>query len=424
MFKTRKRKPFKFEGFVPYDKSITHRALILGLIASGETIVEGFSKCRDCLNTLNCLKKLGSEIEIKENILILKSKGINSLKTPLSPLYVGNSGTTIRLLLGALAGSNVQTVTISGDSSIKKRPMLRVINPLRKMGALIYNNTAPLTLRGKKLKGISYTIPMPSAQVKSSLLLAALNAEGKTILKGEILSRDHTERLLPLFGCEIQKTTTTLTVKPTFLKAAHIKIPGDISSASFLLALPLLVKGSIVTLKNVGLNITRLGILNIFKKMGASVDIKRTSFFGLEPVGDVTVELSGNLYGVEVKKEEIPFLIDEIPLLAVVATQAIGKTIIEGVEELRFKESNRLKAILLELKKLGVEIACLKNNLIITGPTKIKGGVVWHHNDHRIAMSLAIAGFASEIGVTVDGIDIAAISFPGFKEYLEVIKNL
>jgi len=369
---------------------------------------------------------LGVKIEREgATTLTVHGKGWKGLREPDQCLDVGNSGTTIRLLLGILAGSPFFS-TVYGDASIARRPMARVVEPLRRMGARIDGRAggrfAPLAVRGGELKGIEYHSPVASAQVKSCLLLAGLRAEGWTKVKEPHPSRDHTERMLKAFGAELSLGEGAVSVRGgQSLAGRHVRVPGDISSAAFLFAAALLVPGSRVTVRDVGINPTRTGILDVFRSMGAEVTVTPTDQWCGEPVGDVTVA-GGPLRGVEVGGDLIPRLIDEIPVLAVVATQAEGRTVIRDAAELKVKESNRIATVAEELRKMGAQVDETSDGLIIEGPTSLQGALLDSHGDHRIGMAMAVAGLASEGEVRVKGAEAISVSFPNFAEILKELE--
>ncbi|PRX40065.1 3-phosphoshikimate 1-carboxyvinyltransferase [Planifilum fimeticola] len=411
---------------VPGDKSISHRAVMLGAIADGTTRIENFLPGDDCHHTIECFQRLGVKIEREgATTLTVHGKGWKGLREPDQCLDVGNSGTTIRLLLGILAGSPFFS-TVYGDASIARRPMARVVEPLRRMGARIDGRAggrfAPLAVRGGELKGIEYHSPVASAQVKSCLLLAGLRAEGWTKVKEPHPSRDHTERMLKAFGAELSLGEGAVSVRGgQSLAGCHVRVPGDISSAAFLFAAALLVPGSRVTVRDVGINPTRTGILDVFRSMGAEVTVTPTDQWCGEPVGDVTVA-GGPLRGVEVGGDLIPRLIDEIPVLAVVATQAEGRTVIRDAAELKVKESNRIATVAEELRKMGAQVDETSDGLIIEGPTSLQGALLDSHGDHRIGMAMAVAGLASEGEVRVKGAEAISVSFPNFAEILKELE--
>ncbi len=420
-------KRIKGEIWVPKDKSISHRAAMLGAIAKGITEIEGFLMAQDCLSTLNCLEKMGTDIQIiqatdktKANIKIT-GKGLYGLKKPSTPLFVGNSGTTIRLLAGILAGQNFET-EITGDKSIVQRPMARIIEPLRLMGAQIYGlkkqDTAPLYIKGAKLKGINYALPVPSAQIKSAILFAGLYADGKTVVKEQVKSRDHTEIMLRSFGAGIQRENDHIILHPgEKLDARNIKIPGDISSAAFFIVAASILPGSEIVVKDVGINPTRTGIIDVLKEMGACINIQNQTCTNGEQAADIYVR-SASLRGVEVEAEVIPRIIDELPILAVAAAFADGVTTIKGAGELRVKESDRIEAICDGLSRLGADIKKTEDGLIIRGDDSLQGNKVSSFGDHRIAMSLAIAGLAASGQTQIDDADCIKVSYPDFFESL------
>ncbi|MFH1239184.1 MAG: 3-phosphoshikimate 1-carboxyvinyltransferase [bacterium] len=416
----------KLKGTIqmPGDKSISHRAIILGAIAEGKTRIKGFLRGEDCLNTIKIFRQLG--IDIEENSpagIVIKGKGLHGLSKPASFLDAGNSGTTLRLVSGILAGQNF-TSTITGDKSLSARPMKRIIAPLREMGAVIEareDNFAPLVITGGELKGINYVSQVASAQVKSCLLLAGLYSRGETTVTEPVKSRDHTERMLKYFGIEIKEKGLTVGVKnPARLTGQAITVPGDISSAAFFVIGAILLPDSRITIKNIGLNPTRTGILTVLKQMGAKIIIENEKTDGDEPVGDLIVK-AGALKGVKITGGLIPFLIDEIPILAVAATQAEGATEISGAGELRVKETDRIKAISSQLALMGARIEEKEDGMIIYGGTRLKGGCVNSFGDHRMAMSLVIAGLLAEGKTTVKNTECISTSLPGFMDILKQI---
>jgi 3-phosphoshikimate 1-carboxyvinyltransferase len=416
-------KPFHKTITVPGDKSISHRAIMFGSIAEGITTIDGFLPGADCLSTIACFEKLGVQVERTSATSVrVVGKSIHGLRQPASILDVGNSGTTIRLMMGILAGTSF-TSTLVGDSSIGKRPMDRVVNPLRQMGAVIDGKEdgryTPLTIEGSSLQGITYQSPVSSAQVKSAILLAGLSASGTTTVLEPAISRDHTERMLGAFGVQVDRQSNEASIKGgQQLSATHVTVPGDISSAAFFLAAALMVPSSTITIENVGLNPTRTGIIDVFRAMGAEVTVDEQQESSGEPIGSITITSDG-LKGIEIGGELIPRLIDEIPIIAVVATQAKGKTIIRDAAELKVKETNRISTTANELRKLGAQIEETEDGLIIEGPTPLQGGICDSHGDHRIGMAMAIAGLATEEAVVVNGADAIQVSFPGFYKLLQ-----
>lgn len=409
--------------FIPGDKSISHRSLILGSIAQGETRIYNFLNSLDCLKTLECMQALGTEIELgKDSFVKIKGKGLYGLQEPKDILDVGNSGTTIRLLTGLLSGQNFYSV-LNGDNSIRKRPMKRVVEPLRLMGANIWGKKdgqfAPLSVRGNKLNPLYYTLPVASAQVKTALLLAGLYATGETVIKEPLPTRDHTERMLEIMRADIKISSPEIKVMGgKELRGTDIFVPGDISSAAYLIAATSILTDSQIIIKQVGVNPTRTGIIEILKKMGTKIDILNYQVKSNEPQADLMTEYS-KLKGVEIKKENVPFLIDELPLIAVVATQAQGKTVVSGARELRVKETDRIDAIVSELKKMGADIEEREDGFAVNGPTRLQGAVCESYNDHRIAMSLAVAALLAEGKTVIKNSECIDISFPGFEKTLQ-----
>ena len=413
--------------YVPGDKSISHRSLILGSIAQGETRIYNFLNSLDCLKTLECMQALGVKIELDENNSVkIKGKGLYGLQEAKGILDVGNSGTTIRLLTGLLGGQSFYSV-LSGDDSIRRRPMKRVIEPLRLMGADIWGRKdgqfAPLSIKGSKLNPFQYTLPVASAQVKSALLLAGLYAAGGTIIKEPLLTRDHTEKMLEIIRADIKISPPEIKIKGgKELRGTDIFIPGDISSSAYFIAAASILRDSQIIIKQVGVNPTRTGIIEILKKMGTKIDILNSQMKSNEPQADLMIEYS-KLKGVEIKKENVPFLIDELPLIAVVATQAQGKTVVSGARELRVKETDRIKAIVSELKKMGADIEEREDGFVVNGPTRLQGAVCENYNDHRIAMSLAVAALLAEGKTVIKNSECISISFPGFEKTLQKLIN-
>jgi 3-phosphoshikimate 1-carboxyvinyltransferase len=409
----------KLEGQIniPGDKSISHRSVMFGAIANGMTTVTNFLKGEDCLSTIRCFRELGVKIEEKGDTLVIEGKGWNNIKEPIHVLDVGNSGTTIRLMLGLLSGRPIHT-TFIGDESIGKRPMNRVVVPLREMGAIIdgrqQGDFTPLSLRGGGLRPISYQLPIASAQVKSSLILAALQANGTTTIIEPAQTRDHTERMIRQFGGQVETEDLRITVPgPQTLKGTHVNVPGDISSAAFFLVAGAIIPEGNIRLKNVGLNPSRIGIIEVLNKMGAKMSILPDKDQSFEPVGDIIIEPS-LLNGTVIEGDVIPRLIDEVPIIALLATQANGKTIIKDAEELKVKETNRIDTVVNELLKLGADIKATDDGMIVNGPTKLHGGHVSSHGDHRIGMMLAIASLICNGEVVLEDADAISVSYPNF----------
>lgn len=405
---------------IPGDKSISHRSIMFGAIAEGKTTVTNFLTGDDCLSTIACFRKLGVKIELDEEKVIVYGQGLDGLVEPKDILDVGNSGTTIRLMLGILAGRPFFS-TLIGDDSIGKRPMTRVTKPLRSLGADIDGRNGgeytPISVRGGNLEGMEYQLPVASAQVKSSILLAGLQANGKTKVIEPSKTRDHTERMIKHFGGEVEVDGLSITVQGgQALKAADVHVPGDISSAAFFLVAGAIVPNSEIMLKNVGLNPTRTGILDVLEAMGADFEIvnEKESF---EPVGDIIIRTS-SLKGITIGGDTIPRLIDEIPVIALLATQAEGTTIIKDAEELKVKETNRIDTVVNELKKLGANIEATDDGMIIHGKTTLSGGSVNSHGDHRIGMMLAIAALICKEETTLENQEAISVSYPNFFSHL------
>ncbi|MEW6188876.1 MAG: 3-phosphoshikimate 1-carboxyvinyltransferase [Actinomycetota bacterium] len=406
---------------VPGDKSISHRALIIGSLTSGKTSILNFLSAADCLSTLACIQALDVRVEIlKPGSLIIHGVGLHGLKEPQDVLNVGNSGTTLRVLPGVLAGQNFFSV-LTGDQSIRRRPMDRVVDPLRQMGAQIWarnDGYAPIAILGRSLHGITYTMPISSAQVKTCLLLAGLLAEGKTIITEPHQSRDHTERMLKFLGADINIRGTSYSITgQSSLESGEISIPGDVSSTAFLIVGALITPQSELIIKDVGVNPTRTGALEVLKKMGAHIELEDFCVKSDEPRADILVK-SSKLSGVTIGGEIIPRLVDELPVLAVAATQAEGITVVKDAQELRVKETDRISATCTNLRKLGADIEELEDGFIVKGPTKLKGTVCRSYGDHRMAMALSIAGLVAEGTTIIEGSECIDISFPGFEKAL------
>lgn len=413
---------------VPGDKSISHRAIMFGSIAEGETTIENFLAGEDCLSTISCFRKLGVDIQQAGTNVTINSKGWKGLQEPTDLLDVGNSGTTIRLMSGILSSLPFQT-RISGDESIAKRPMTRVVEPLRLMGASINGREngkyTPLTINGGQLNGITYELPVASAQVKSSILLAGLQAKGKTIVIEKEQTRNHTETMLKNFGGKIVSEGNRITVEGNqqHLKGTHVTVPGDISSAAFFLVAGAIVPNSSITLKNVGLNETRTGIINVLQNMGASINVIQTNDReAAEPIGNIEISTSA-LKGTNINGSIIPKLIDELPIIALLATQAEGTTVISDAKELKVKETNRIDTVVTELSKLGANITATEDGMIIQGKTKLRGSKVTSYGDHRIGMMLAIAALIAEGEMILENPEAIAVSYPSFFEHIEQLIN-
>lgn len=412
---------FSGEMDVPGDKSITHRALMLGSIARGVTEVRGFLDAEDCRSTMGCLNTLGATINVRGRRLFVHGKG-GQLQAPTAELDAGNSGTTARLLAGILAGSHFES-KITGDSSLQQRPMKRIVEPLKAMGAEIEGaaggDNLPLTIKGKNLKAVHYKSPKASAQVKSAVLLAALYAEEETVFEEPYQSRDHTELMLKHFGAQLVAEPGLVKIKGRqTLQGKLVLVPGDISTAAFFMVAAAILPGSEVLLKNVGVNPTRTGIIDVLKEMGAHLEIENPRKWGMEPVGNIRVKGGRPLKGVEVKGEIIPRLIDEIPILAVAAAVAEGETIIGDASELRVKESDRISDLAGQLKRLDIAISEKEDGFVIRGGKPLKGAELDSCGDHRIAMALAVAGLVASGETAVNAAEVVAVSFPGFMQSL------
>lgn len=411
---------------VPGDKSVSHRSVMFGAIASGTTTVEGFLLGEDCLSTIDCFRKLGVQIDVEGTNVTIHSPGMDRWQEPAEVLYTGNSGTTTRLMLGILAGSSVHTV-MTGDASIGKRPMRRVIDPLRQMGAHITGRAdgqyTPLAIQGTTLQAIDYKMPVASAQVKSAILLAGLRANGTTIVRETEVSRDHTERMLRQFGANVEVDNGVVSIEGgQTLSGTHVSVPGDISSAAFFLVAGAICENSQVTLQNVGMNPTRDGIIEVLQKMGATMTVTPNDDSQAEPTATIQIATS-TLKGTTIEGDIIPRLIDEIPILALLATQAHGQTIIKDAEELKVKETDRITAVVTELKKLGAQIEATEDGMMINGPTALKGANLQTYGDHRIGMMGAVAALVTDGAVTLDDAQCIAVSYPSFFEHIEAVKN-
>ena len=408
---------------IPGDKSISHRSLILGSIAEGQSRIKGLLEGEDCFRTLEIMKQLGVRIEKEaSHEYRIFGRGLEGLTEPSGVLDCGNSGTSMRLIAGLLAGRNFYSV-LSGDGSLRERPMNRIRRPLEMMGAEIWcrsEGLAPLSIKGGNLRGIEYKPDVASAQVKSSILLAGLSAEGETAVREPAVSRDHTERMLQAAGVDIEKNgnTITLAAGPQSLKPLDIEIPGDISSAAFIISAGLIVPGAEITVTDCGINPTRSGFLDVLDDMQADLTYKNRREIGGEPAADIKAAHS-QLEAVEIEGDIIPRMVDEVPVLAVLATQARGSTVIRDAEELRYKETDRLTAISQTLKEMGAEIEEREDGLVIEGPTSLRGGVeLDSFQDHRIAMALAVAGLAADSPLEIKNSEVVDISFPGFADII------
>lgn len=406
---------------IPADKSISHRAIMLSSIAKGKSLIRNFSRCADCWTTLNLFKNLGVDIkEIDSKTIQILSSG--NLVAPVRQLDVGNSGTTARLVTGILAGQGFNSFLV-GDESLSKRPMKRVIEPLTLMGAKIetVDGHFPLKIYGQKLHGIEYSSILSSAQVKSCVLLAGLNAEEKTTYIEPFISRNHTELLLKYLGAEIVLNGNKTTVYPSELRSKDIEIVGDISSAAFFIVAGLIVEGSDFIIRNVGVNPTRTGILDVIKRMGGNIEVFNNREICGEPCADIRVQYTENLKSCIIEKADIPRLIDELPVVAVLATQADAETIIKDANDLRNKESDRISCLVKELRRLGVDIEELKDGFAIR-KSKLKGDVELDcYKDHRLAMSFYVAGLICEKEISIKDFDWVNISFPDFEKLFSIL---
>ncbi|HEX2914090.1 MAG TPA: 3-phosphoshikimate 1-carboxyvinyltransferase [Chloroflexia bacterium] len=416
---------------VPGDKSISHRAILFNSIGSGSAYVTNFLPGEDCLSSIACMRALGVpvDLDLEARTVTVEGRGLHGLAEPLDVLNAGNSGTTTRLLTGLLAGFPFLSI-ITGDASLRSRPMKRVIVPLKQMGASISgrkeDTLAPLVIRGGNLKGFEYKLPVASAQLKSCLLLAALYAQGDTVLTGLIESRDHTERMLKAMGAPLEQTSDALVMHgpATELKALDVAVPGDISSAAFWLVAASVHPDADIILHNVGVNPSRTGIIDVLREMGADISLQNEREVAGEPVADIRVR-SARLHGVSIGSSMIPRLVDEVPALAVAYLMAEGSSRVNDASELRVKETDRIATIASEFGELGIAVETRADGLEITGqPQKIKGGEVDSHADHRMAMALAIAGLLLPEGqeVVISGYRCADVSYPGFWEDLEKVR--
>ncbi len=411
---------------VPGDKSISHRAIMLGSLATGTTEITNFLQGADCLSSMNCFRSMGIDIQNNKGSVIVRGKGLHGLTQPQAMLDVGNSGTTTRLMSGILAAQNFDC-SLNGDASIQKRPMGRIMEPLSLMGANIEsifgNGCAPLKIKGQPLHGIHYYSKVASAQVKSCILFAGLYADGETAVTEPYVSRNHTELMLSYFGGSLNTMDTTVTVLPEpDLTGQKIVVPGDISSAAYFIAAGLIVPNSEVLIKNVGINPTRDGILRVCKQMGADITILNKSNDKGEPSADLLVR-SSTLHGVEISGELIPTLIDELPIIAILASYAEGTTVIRDAQELKVKESNRIDVMVDNLSKMGGSIQATADGMIIEGGKPLHGAVIESNLDHRVAMSFAIASLQADGVTEILGSECVTISYPQFYHDLQTITN-
>lgn len=416
----KKQTALKGEILVPGDKSISHRAVMFGSLAEGTTGISHFLTGADCLSTISCFRKMGIDIREENGRILVHGKGLHGLSKPDQTLDVGNSGTTTRLISGILCGQRFAS-ELNGDASIRSRPMKRIITPLKAMGADIIslkaNDCAPLRIHGRPLHAIHYLSPVASAQVKSCVLLAGLYADGITSVTEPVLSRNHTEIMLNYFGAKVTSSGTTASIHPEpHLEARDILVPGDISSAAYFIAAGLLTPNSEILLRNVGINPTRDGMLRVCMAMGADITLLNEHREG-EPTADLLIR-SSNLHGTTIEGEIIPALIDEIPMLAVMAAFADGTTVIRDAQELKVKESNRIAVMADNLKRMGADIEATDDGMIIRGGRPLHGTVIDSHLDHRAAMSFAVAGTLCEGPLTIQGAECVSISYPDFYQDL------
>jgi 3-phosphoshikimate 1-carboxyvinyltransferase len=426
--------------FLPGDKSIAHRALIISAISPHITKIKNFPSNQDCLSTVKAFKKLGINIIKKpKDTLVVFGGGLRGLKNPYNSIFIGDSGTTFRLLLGVLAAQGFK-VRLTAGKSLSRRPMLRVTKPLRLMGAAIESNMkyekskfeeyAPIVIKGGDLRAITYRLPVASAQVKSAILLAGLYAKGETKIIEPLKTRDHTERMLKLFKANVKTIKNTIFIKgeKELVSPKSIYIPGDISSASFFMVAAAIIPNSRVVLKNVGLNSSRLGVVTVLRRMKVNMNItyQKSNVKYSEPIGDVFIE-SSNLKGATVKNDEIPTLIDELPILMVAASCAKGRTVFEGVGELRVKETDRIKSMTENLRQMGVDVTITKirglESIVIKGVKHLRGARVRSFNDHRTAMSLIVAGLSALGNTQIDDISCIGKSFPDFLKKLKLLNK-
>ena len=423
--KFQKAHTLRGEVTIPGDKSISHRAVMFGSLAEGTTEITNFLQGADCLSTIDAFRKMGISIENTPEKIMIHGKGLHGLQAPSSVLDMGNSGTTTRLISGILAGQSFES-TLTGDASIQKRPMRRIMEPLSLMGGKIEsingNDCAPLHITGAPLHGIHYHSKVASAQVKSAVLLAGLYADGETLVTEPTLSRNHTEIMLRYFGADLQSEGKTARILPEpRLECRKIDVPGDISSAAYFIAAGLLVPGSEILIKNVGINPTRDGILRVAKEMGGNITLLNENHDG-ESTADLLVKYSP-LHGVVIEGDIIPTLIDELPVINIMAACAEGTTVIRNASELKVKESNRIDVMVQYLSAMGCDIKGTDDGMIIHGGRPLHGTEVDSHLDHRIAMSFAVASLVAEGETTIKGSDVVTISYPGFYEDLARLRE-
>jgi 3-phosphoshikimate 1-carboxyvinyltransferase len=410
---------------LPGDKSISHRAFMIGALAEGDTIIKNLLDCDDCNYTMRAFKEMGIVTRADKTGVVICGKGLGGLERPKKSLNVGNSGTTMRLLAGILAGQDFGSI-LEGDTSLSNRPMTRVIEPLARMGARITASTGgfpPLDIHGSKLSAIDYRMPIPSAQVKSAILFAGLYADGTTTVLEAFKSRDHTERMLKYAGADIKVRGSKISVKGgSALKAREYDIPGDISSASFFMAAAILLKDSKININGVSINPTRAGMLDIISRMGANINISNERDI-FEPVGDIEVS-TGRTKGVIINEDEIPGVIDELPIIFVLAALSKGRTVIKGAEELRVKETDRINSMKYNLEQMGARVEIGKDEISIEGVESLRGSTLLRSfGDHRTCMAMTVAALAAKGSSEIDDTSCVSKSFPGFFEVLEKLKK-
>lgn len=418
--------PLRGEISVPGDKSISHRAVMFGALAKGTTEVTHFLQGADCLSTIDCFRRMGIDIENTPSRILVHGKGLGGLTAPSAALDVGNSGTTLRLISGILAGQDFK-VLLDGDASIRRRPMKRIMTPLSMMGAGIEslkgNGCAPLSIAGRPLHAIHYQSPVASAQVKSCVLLAGLYADGTTRVTEPALSRNHTELMLHFFGAQVLSEGTTASIQPSpTLEGRFIQVPGDISSAAYFIAAALLIPGSEVLIRNVGVNPTRDGILRVCQAMGADITRLNERSDSGEPTADLLVRHS-SLRGTVIEGDLIPTLIDELPVIAVMAALAKGTTVIRDAAELKVKESDRIQVMTENLTRMGARVEATEDGMIIHGGSSLQGAIIDSHQDHRVAMSFAVAALAAEGETEIRDAECVSISYPGFYQDLASLQS-
>lgn len=418
--------PIRGEISVPGDKSISHRAVMFGALAKGTTEVTHFLQGADCLSTIDCFRRMGIDIENTPSRILIHGKGLRGLSAPSSALDVGNSGTTLRLISGILSGQDFK-VLLDGDASIRRRPMKRIMTPLSMMGAKIGslkgNGCAPLHIKGQALHAIHYQSPVASAQVKSCVLLAGLYADGTTRVTEPALSRNHTELMLHFFGVQVHSEGTTASIQPSpALEGRFIQVPGDISSAAYFIAAALLIPGSEVLIRNVGVNPTRDGILRVCQAMGADITRLNERSDSGEPTADLLVRHS-SLKGTVIEGDLIPTLIDELPVIAVMAALAKGTTVIRDAAELKVKESDRIQVMTENLTRMGARVEATEDGMIIHGGSSLQGAIIDSHQDHRVAMSFAVAALAAEGETEIRDAECVSISYPGFYQDLASLQS-